>query len=92
MQSFSSYFFPPNKNLKRKTYKKEFRREGEYDYYHQVEEEGSDEKSPIYYNSKEYILASMNLYVDFIGLFIQLIKVLAVLDKNNTKKSTQDDD
>ncbi len=95
MQSFSSYFFPQNKNSKKKMYRKEFRRDCEYEYYHQsgqMEEDGLDEKSPVYYNSKEYILASMNLYVDFIGLLIQLIKALAVLDKNNRKNSTSDDD
>jgi FtsH-binding integral membrane protein len=43
-----------------------------------------------YYNSKEYILASMNLYLDVMGLLLELMKILSRMKENDNKKEKEE--
>jgi FtsH-binding integral membrane protein len=42
-----------------------------------------------YYNSREYMLASMNLYLDVMGLLVELMKILARLKENNNRRQKE---
>ncbi len=45
----------------------------------------------IQYNSKEYILAALNLYLDFVNLAFEIMKIFVKLQSNQSKQREEDD-
>lgn len=85
---FTSKTDQKQKEKKKKGSKKSSKRRRERETVHSTD-------NIIYYNSKEYILASLNLYLDFIRFFEYLRDILANLSKDekvSPHKEEDDDD
>lgn len=84
-QSFSSYFFSPEDSKTRSN--KVGEKSGN------KRNKKTIKKKELYYNSKDYIIASLNLYLDLLGLVRYLMKIIQMFqgESDSNQDETNDD-